>query len=145
MTRRPHILIATALAVLAVAGPAAASGSSDRREATRLLRGTAWTTYQSGSVTGASQDRTIHLCRNRTFVVVTSFVAPYIDDSSSYDHPYGESRVTGTWRVARVLRSSILVRYVTENGQRGIVVISVGRGGPRIGGLPAEVRRSSVC
>ena len=145
MTTRPLTLVLTALALLVVAGPAAASGASERREATRLLRGTAWTTYQSGTVTGASQDRTIHLCRNGTFVVVSSFVAPYIEDSSSYDHPYGESRVTGRWRVAKVRGSGVLVRYATEDGQRGSVAISVGRGGPRIGGLPAQVDRSDVC
>jgi hypothetical protein len=127
------------------------AGSSDKRDATRQLRGTVWTTYQSGNVTGASQDRTLILCRNGSFVLKTSFVAPYIEDSSSYDHPYGESRVTGRWRVrrARIARNrrsgTALVAYVTDTGERGSVILSAGPRGARVAGIPAELTRGAGC
>lgn len=61
MTSQPPIL-ATLLAAGAIAAAGATpafAGSNDKRTATRLLRGTVWTTYQSGDVTGASLDRSV--------------------------------------------------------------------------------------
>jgi len=156
MTTRPRLLTGAALAACALAfasaGPAsAASGASERRAATRILGGTMWTTYQSGNVTGASQDRVAHLCRDGRFVVITNFVAAIIDDPSSYDHPYGESRVTGRWRVAKARlspdrrRGRVVVRYVTDQGERGSVVFAATARGTTVAGLPAEVGRSNLC
>lgn len=84
-----------------------------------------WSSYQSGNVTGASLERTVTLCRDNTYVLVTSFVAPIIEDDSSYDHPAPETRVTGTWRVKRAKLSknrrygTVHVAYTTDAGERG--------------------------
>ena len=156
MSRRPRIITGAALVACALAaataGPAtAASDKKVRKVATNVLAGSVWTTYASGEYSGASQDRTTHLCRNGTFVVFTSFTVSGIDDPSSYDHPYGESRITGRWRVVKArlnrdrTRGEVLVRYVTDDGQRGTVVFAAGSRGPTMGGAPAEVGRSSVC
>ena len=158
MTRRTNSRFArvypAALVAAGLAGPAAAPAvaSGDVHAAKRILAGTAWTTYTAGAVTGASQDRTAHLCGDGRFVVVTTFVAStYIDDPSSYDHPYGESRVTGRWRVSRARLSrnrrygKILVRYTTDQGQRGSAVFAASPRGTYLGGSPAEVAKSSVC
>jgi hypothetical protein len=148
--------LATALvAATALVTAAAPSGAATRdgRDATRLLTGTQWATYNSGNVTGASQDRVLHLCRGGRFVLLTSFVSTYVEgaDDSSYDHPYGESRVTGSWRVARARlganrrAGTALVRYVTDEGDRGTVVFTAGSRGATIAGAPADVRRSTLC
>jgi hypothetical protein len=42
-------------------------------------------------------------------------------------------------------RGQVLVRYITDDGQRGTVVFAAGSRGPTMGGLPAEVGRSAVC
>lgn len=156
MTTRPRILTGAALVACALAaataGPAtAASDRKVRKVATNVLAGSVWTTYASGEYSGASQDRTTHLCRDGRFVVFTSFTVSGIDDPSSYDHPYGESRITGRWRVVKArlsrdrTRGEVLVRYVTDEGRRGTVVFAAGSRGPTMGGAPAEVGRSSVC
>jgi hypothetical protein len=149
-------LIATALVAataLAGAAPSAGAATRDVRSATRLLRGTQWATYNSGNVTGASQDRVVHLCSGGRFVMLTSFVSTYVEgaDDSSYDHPYGESRVTGSWRVVRARigadrrSGTALVSYQTDQGDRGTVTFAAGPRGATIAGAPADVRRSSVC
>ena len=153
MTRSPLLLSAAALATVALAaagaGPAHA-GAKDVRAAKRVLGNTVWTTYQSGDVTGASQDRSAHLCRDGSFVILSSFTAPIIDDSS-YDHPYGESRLTGRWKVLRARLSAdrrygrVVVRYVTETGDSGEAVFTANARGTYVGGSPAEVGRSTVC
>lgn len=156
MTRTPRILVAllASVAVAAVAAVAAApamAGTSDKRAATKLLRGTVWTTYQSGNVTGASLDRSVTLCRDNTYVLVTSFIAPIIEDDSSYDHPEPETRVTGTWRVkrAKLTRNrrygTVNVAYTTDAGERGSVVLAANRNGATFAGVPAQVGRTSAC
>jgi hypothetical protein len=142
-------LLATALLACSAAAPAGAS-SRDKRTATRLLRGTVWTTYQSGDVTGASLDRSVTLCRDNTYVLTSSFVAPIIEDDSSYDHPYGDTRVTGRWHVKRAkLRKrrygTVRVAYTTDAGERGTVVLTATRRGATLGGVPAAVSRTDAC
>ena len=158
MTRSRRLLTAAALIAVtataaATAGPApAAKSKSSTKLATRLIGGTVWTTYTSGNVTGASQDRSTHLCRNGRFVYVSSFTAAgIIDDPSSYDHPSGESRTTGSWRVVKARISPnhrygrIVVRYMTDAGEGGTMVFDATTRGNTVGGSPAEVGRSTVC
>jgi hypothetical protein len=152
MTSPPPIL-ATLLAAGAIAAAGATpafAGSNDKRTATRLLRGTVWTTYQSGDVTGASLDRSVTLCRDNTYVFTSSFVAPIIEDDSSYDHPYGDTRITGRWHVKRAkLRhrryGTVRVAYTTDAGERGTVVLTATRRGATLGGVPAAVSRTDAC
>ena len=101
--RTPRVVIALLASVMvaAVAATPAMAAKSDKRAATKLLRGTVWTTFQSGNVTGATLDRTLTLCRDNSYVLVTSFLAPIIEDDSSFDHPEPETRVAGTWKVKR--------------------------------------------
>ena len=146
----PTLLVAAAVASLAAA-PAEA-GSSQKRAATKLLRGTVWTTYESGTVTGASLDRSATLCRDNRFVLVTSFIAPILEDGSSYDHPIPpETRVTGTWKVKRAKLSknrrsgTVHVAYTTDAGERGTVIVAAARRGATFAGVPAEVSRTSAC
>ena len=151
MTRRilPTLLAVAAITALAAAPASARAG--DKRAATKLLRGTVWSTYQSGNVTGASLDRSVTLCRDNTYVLVSSFVAPIIEDDSSYDHPYGDTRVTGTWRVkrARLGRNrrtgTVVVAYTTDTGERGSVVLRATRSGATLAGEPAAVSRTDAC
>jgi hypothetical protein len=153
MTRTPRVVTAllASVAVAAVAAAPAMAGPSDKRAATKLLRGTVWTTYQSGNVTGASLDRSVTLCRDNTYVLVTSFVAPIIEDDSSYDHPDGQTRVTGTWRVkrAKLTRNrrygTVHVAYTTDAGERGSVVLAANQRGATLAGVPAQVGRASTC
>jgi hypothetical protein len=152
MTSRPPIL-ATLLAAGAIAAAGATpafAGPADKRTATRLLRGTVWTTYQSGDVTGASLDRSVTLCHDNTFAFISSFVAPIIEDDSSYDHPFGATSVTGRWRVKGAkLRhrryGTVRVAYTTDAGERGTVVLTATRRGATLGGVPAAVSRTDAC
>ena len=149
----PPRILAALLATAVVAGSAAApagASSRDKRTATRLLRGTVWTTYQSGDVTGASLDRSVTLCRDNTYVFTSSFIAPIIEDDSSYDHPSGDTRVTGRWHVKRAkLRNrrygTVRVAYTTDAGERGTVVLTATRRGATLGGVPAAVSRTDAC
>jgi len=77
MTRTPRVVTAllASAAVAAVAAAPAMAGTSDKPAATKLLRGTVWTTYQSGNVTGASLDRSVTLCRDNTYRYGTVQVA----------------------------------------------------------------------
>jgi hypothetical protein len=149
MTRKHLIAALTATTLLASASPALAAGKGDVRAATRVLTGTAWTTYTSGQY--ASQDRTAHLCAGGRFVVISSFGTTIIDDPSSYDHPYDESRVTGSWKVTRANLSrnrrygTVSVRYRTDDGQSGTVVFAATSRGTTMAGAPAEVTQSSMC
>ncbi len=153
MTSAPRILAAL-LATAVVAGSAAApatAGPRDKRTATRLLRGTVWTTYDSGNVTGASLDRSVTLCRDDTFAFTSSFVAPIIEDGSSYDHPDGDTRVTGRWHVqrAKLARNrrygTVHVAYTTDAGERGTVILTASRRGATLAGVPAAVTRTDAC
>ncbi len=150
MSRILSALLAAAAVACAGAAPAAAK-QSDKRAAAKLLRGTVWTSYESGNVTGASLDRSVTLCRDNTFVFVTSYVAPIIEDDSSYDHPYGETRTTGTWRVKRAKlardrrHGTVHVAYTTDAGERGTVVVSATRRGTTLAGVPAAVSRTNAC
>ena len=149
----PRILIALLAAVavaLAGASPAAAR-PGDKKAATKLLRGTVWSTHSSGSVTGASLDRTATLCRDNSYVLVTSFLAPIIEDDSSFDHPDPETRVAGTWKVKRAKLSknrrfgTVQVAYKTEAGDRGTVVLAATRNGATFAGEPAIVSKTNTC
>lgn len=143
------------LAAVALAGLSAApamAGKSDMRAATKLLRGTVWSTHQSGNVTGASLDRTVTLCRDNTYTLVTSFLAPIIEDPSSFEHPDPETRVTGTWRVQRARLSkknrrfgTVRVAYTTDAGERGTVVLAASKRGATLAGEPALVSRTDAC
>jgi hypothetical protein len=143
-------LLATAAIAAAAATPAAAR-PGDKRAATKVLRGTVWSTHQSGSVTGATLDRTVTLCRDNTYTLVTAFLAPIIDDPSSYDHPEPETRVTGSWKVKRAKLSknrrfgTVQVAYTTDAGERGTVVLSATRRGATFAGVPAIVSRTDAC
>jgi hypothetical protein len=66
MTRIVTALLA-AVATLALAASPAMAAKGEKRAATKLLRGTVWTSYQSGNVTGASLDRTLTLCRDNRY------------------------------------------------------------------------------
>ena len=153
MTRTPHVVIAllASVAVAAVAAAPAMAGTSDKRAAAKLLRGTVWTTHQSGDVTGASLDRSVTLCRDNTYLLVTSFLAPIIEDDSSFDHPEPETRVTGTWRVkrAKLTRNrrygTVNVAYTTDAGERGTVLLTASKRGATLAGAPAEVSRTNTC
>ena len=151
MTRRILPTLLAVAAITAVAAAPASARAGDKRAATKLLRGTVWTAYQSGDVTGASLDRSITLCRDNTYVLVSSFIAPIIEDDSSYDHPYGDTRVTGTWRVkrARLARNrrtgTVVVTYTTDAGERGTVVLSASRRGAAFAGAPASVATTDAC
>jgi hypothetical protein len=150
MTRILIALLAAAAVACAGAAPASA-GTNDKRAAAKLLRGTVWTSYESGNVTGASLDRSVTLCRDNTFVFLSSYVAPIIEDDSSYDHPYGETRMTGTWRVKRAKlardrrHGTVHVAYTTDAGEHGTVVLSATRRGPTLAGIPAAVSRTTAC
>lgn len=153
MTSMPRILTAL-LAAAAVAGLSATpalAGKNDKRAATKLLRGTVWTSYQSGTVTGASLDRSVTLCRDNRYVLVTSFIAPIIEDDSSYDHPEPETRVTGTWKVQRAKLSknrrygTVKVAYTTDAGERGTVILAATRRGATFAGEAAQVSRTDAC
>jgi hypothetical protein len=150
MTRiLPTVVVAVVIAALAAAPASARPG--DKRAATKLLRGTVWSTHQSGSVTGASLDRTVTLCRDNTYVLVTSFLAPIIEDHSSFDHPEPETRMTGTWKVKRAELSksrrfgTVGVAYTTDAGDRGTVVLAATRSGATFAGEPAIVSRTDAC
>ncbi len=153
MTRTPRVVTAllASVAVAAIAAAPAMAGTSDKRAAAKLLRGTVWTTHQSGNVTGASLDRSVTLCRDNTYVLVTSFLAPIIEDDSSFDHPEPETRITGTWRVKRAKLSrnrrfgTVNVAYTTDAGERGTVLLTASRRGATLAGTPAEVSRTSSC
>ena len=152
MTRTPRVVTALLASVAVAAAPAMAMAStSDKRAAAMLLRGTVWTTHQSGNITGASLDRSVTLCRDNTYVLVTSFLAPIIEDDSSFDHPEPETRVTGTWRVKRAKLSrnrrfgTVNVAYTTDAGERGTVVLRASKRGATLAGTPAEVSRTSAC
>ena len=126
------------------------AAKSDKRAATKLLRGTVWTTFQSGNVTGATLDRTLTLCRDNSYVLVTSFLAPIIEDDSSFDHPEPETRVAGTWKVKRAKLTkrrfgTVKVAYTTEAGERGTVVFTATRRGVTFAGIPAQVSRTDAC
>jgi hypothetical protein len=133
---------------------AAKKRSSAVRQVTKLLTGVYLTTYTSGSVTGASAESTVHLCRGGRFLLISSSnVSPVIDDPSSYDHPSvgGETRTTGNWKVLRAhvgrggRSASAVVGYRTDGGDSGSVSIAAGPGGVTVGGQPAEAGRSGVC
>ena len=149
----PPRILAALLATAVVAGSAAApagASSRDKRTATRLLRGTVWTTYQSGDVTGASLDRSVTLCHDNSFAFTSSFVAPIIEDDSSYDHPFGATSITGRWRVKGAkLRhrryGTVRVAYTTDAGERSTVVLTATRRGATLGGVPAAVSRTDAC
>jgi hypothetical protein len=150
MTRiLPTVVAAVVIAALAAAPASARPG--DKRAATKLLRGTVWSTHQSGTVTGASLDRTVTLCRDNTYVLVTSFLAPIIEDDSSFDHPEPETRVTGTWRVKRAKLSknrrygTVRVAYTTDAGERGTVVLAASKRGATLAGAAAQVSRTDAC
>jgi hypothetical protein len=160
-TRRA-LALAVAAALIAAATAAAAPSPhahaakkrSAIRAVTRMLTGVALSTHESGNVTGASVDRTVHLCGGGRFLLVASSdVSTIIDDPSSYDHPSvgGETQTTGDWKVLRAHLSrggrsgSALVGYRTDDGAAGSVTIVAGPRGVTVGGLPAEVSRSSVC
>jgi hypothetical protein len=152
MTNPPPILatLLAAGAIAAVGATPAFAGSADKRAATRLLRGTVWSTYASGDATGASLDQTVTLCRDNSFVFSSSFVAPIIEDDSSYDHPYGDTRVTGRWHVKRATLhakryGTVRVAYTTDAGERGTVVLKATRRGATLGGVPAAVSRTDAC
>jgi hypothetical protein len=121
-------------------------------EATALLSGVAFTTYASGSVTDTSGDTTAHLCPGGRFAYVSNFVSTYVEgaDSSSYDHPYGESRTEGSWQVTSAQigpdgqSGTALVSYVGDDGSSGEVQIEIGPGGATVNGQPAEVG-SAAC
>jgi len=147
-------ILTTLLAAAALAGLSAApamAGKSDKRAATKLLRGTVWSTHQSGNVTGASLDRTVTLCRDNTYTLVTSFLAPIIEDPSSFEHPDPETRVSGTWKVKRAKLSknrrfgTVRVAYTTDAGERGTVVLSASKRGATLAGEPALVSRTDAC
>ena len=152
MTRRilPTLLAVAAISALAAAPASARAG--DKRAATKLLRGTVWSTYQSGNVTGASLDQSVTLCRDNTYVFTSSYLSSaIIEDDSSYDHPSGDTRVTGTWRVkrARLGRNrrtgTVVVAYTTDAGERGSVVLRATRSGTTLAGQPAAVSRTDAC
>ena len=149
----PRILIALLAAVavaLAGASPAAAR-PGDKKAATKLLRGTVWTTFESGNVTGATLDRFLTLCRDKRYVYVTRFIAPIIESGSPDIPVEPETRVNGTWRVQRAKLSrnrrfgTIHVRYTTETGETGTVVFSASGRGATLGGVPAQVERTNTC
>ena len=149
MTRILAALVAAvAIAVLGAAPAAAAKG--DKRAATKILRGTVWSTHNSGTVTGASLDRTVTLCRDNTYVLVSSFLAPIIEDDSGV-LPDPETRVTGTWKVKRAKLSknrrfgTVKVAYRTDAGDRGTVVLTATRSGATFAGEPAIVSRTDAC
>jgi hypothetical protein len=150
MTRLLTALLAAAALVCLAASPAMAA-KGDKRAATKLLRGTVWTSYQSGNVTGASLDRTLTLCRDNRYSLSTSFIAPIIEDDSSYDHPDGQTTVTGTWKVKRAKLSknrrygTVHVAYTTDAGERGTIVIAATRSGNTVAGIPATVSRTDAC
>jgi hypothetical protein len=139
---------AVAIAVLGAAPAVAAKG--DKRAATKILRGTVWSTHSSGTVTGASLDRTVTLCRDNTYVLVSSFLAPIIEDDSGV-LPDPETRVTGTWKVKRAKLSknrrfgTVKVAYRTDAGDRGTVVLTATRSGATFAGEPAIVSRTNAC
>jgi hypothetical protein len=150
------LALGAALALTAAAGaqPATAKKPSAVKTVTRMLTGIYLTTYTSGSVTGASAESTVHLCRGGRFLLISSSnVSTVIDDPSSYDHPSvgGETRTTGSWKVLRASVSrdrrsaSALVGYRTDDGATGSVRITGGPGGVTVGGMPAEAGRSVVC
>jgi hypothetical protein len=93
----------------------------------------------------------VTLCRDNTYVLVTSFIAPIIEDGSSYDHPEPETRVAGTWRVTRAKLSrnrrygTVHVAYTTDAGERGTVVLAASKRGATFAGVPAAVSRTSAC
>jgi hypothetical protein len=161
ITRRAFtlgVVAALLAAATATAAPSPLAHAAKKRSAvrsvTRMLTGVALSTHETGSVTGATVDRTVHLCGGGRFLLVASSdVSTIIDDPSSYDHPSvgGETRTTGEWRVLRAHLSpggrsgSALVGYRTDDGDSGSVTIVAGSRGVTIGGLPAEVSRSSVC
>jgi hypothetical protein len=149
MTRiLPTLVAAVVIAALAAAPASARPG--DKRAATKLLRGTVWSTHQSGNVTGASLDRTVTLCRDNTYVLVSSFLAPIIEDDSGV-LPDPETRVTGTWKVKRAKLSknrrfgTVRVAYRTDAGERGTVVLAATRSGATFAGEPAIVSRTDAC
>jgi hypothetical protein len=150
MTRLLTALLAAAALVCLAATPAMAA-KGDKRAATKLLRGTVWTSYESGNVTGATLDRTLTLCRDNSYSLYTAFVAPIIEDPSSYDHPGGDTQVNGTWRVKRAKLSknrrygTVKVAYTTEAGERGTIVIAATRSGTTVAGVPATVSRTDAC
>jgi hypothetical protein len=150
MTRILPTLVA-AVVIAAVAAAPAMAKPGDKRAATKLLRGTVWTTYESGSTTGASLDRTLTLCRDNTYSLSTSFIAPIIDDPSSYDHPDGQTTVTGTWKVKRAKLSknrrfgTVKVGYTTDAGERGTVTLTATKRGVTFAGIPAQVSRTAAC
>jgi hypothetical protein len=150
MTRFLTALLA-AVATLALAASPAMAAKGDKRAATKLLRGTVWTSYQSGNVTGASLDRTLTLCRDNRYSLYTAFVAPIIDDPSSYDHSDPETTVTGTWRVKRAKLSknrrygTVHVAYTSDSGERGTIAFAATRSGTTVAGAPAQVSRTNAC
>ena len=149
MTRiLPTVVAAVVIAALAAAPASARPG--DKRAATKLLRGSVWNTHQSGNITGASLDRTVTLCRDNTYVLVSSFLAPIIEDDSGV-LPDPETRVTGTWKVKRAKLSknrrfgTVRVAYTTDAGERGTVVLAATKRGATFAGEPAIVSRTDAC
>jgi len=111
-----------------------------------------WTTFESGNVTGATLDRILTLCRDNSYVLVTRFIAPIIEEGGSPDLPVDpETRVTGSWRVKRAKLSrnrrfgTVHVRYRTDAGERGTVVLTATRRGATLAGIPAQIERTSTC
>jgi hypothetical protein len=153
MTRTRPLITAALIAATALAGAASPASAAGRkgsvRAAKKVLTGTAWSTYTSGQYAGS--DRTVHLCGGGRFVLISSFGTTIIDDPSSYDHPYDESRTTGDWSVSKARLSAdrrfgrVVVRYRTDDGQTGSVVFEATPRGTTMGGATAEVSRSSVC
>jgi hypothetical protein len=117
---------------------------------TSNLSGRKFWTYSSGST--GSLDKTLHLCEGGRFLYVSSFVSTYVEgsDPSSYDHPYGETRATGRWRVASTTpvenqRKTTIVEYTTDDGQTGRLEFVSTVTGLFIDGLLTESGRPAVC
>ena len=69
-SRSPHVAAAPAMA-----------GTRDKRAAAKLLRGTHLDDHPSGNVTWrGARPHACTLCRDNTYVLVTSFLAPIIED-----------------------------------------------------------------
>jgi hypothetical protein len=120
--------------------------------ATAALTGRWYRTYAVGTVTGASAERTLQLCEGGRFLYVGTFVSTYVEgaDPSSYDHPYGETRATGRWRVASDVlvpheRATSIVEYTTDDGETGRLEFVATGNGLTIDGAPAESGHPAVC
>ena len=152
MTSQPPIL-ATLLAAGAIAAAGATPAFADPMTsaprpascAARSGRPTRAATSPARASTAASRcAATTPTCS------AASFVAPIIEDDSSYDHPYGDTRITGRWHVKRAkLRNrrygTVRVAYTTDAGERGTVVLTATRRGATLGGVPAAVSRTNAC